>query len=116
MISKYIEYHGKRYALDYNKLKEICLSSSTEKGTSEIEISQAYEVNDAGQLEIASKVEHETKTDSIPQNDMIIYDLVKILLMSLLDNATTQSFDNMDIGSAITINTLLYWGILVEVI
>lgn len=110
----FIEFDGVNYALNYEKLKEICLTSSNDNGTREFEISQAYEVNEDGELEISSKVEHETKSNKNPQNDMIMYDMVKLLIVSLVENAS-KTFKDLDLGSVITINTLLSWGILEEI-
>ena len=106
--------NGARYALDYEKLKELCLTSSDVDGASEFEISEAYEVNGKDELELSSKVVHETKTNKNPQNDMIMYDLVKLMLVSLLDNASKSETD-LDLGSLITVNTLLHWGVLKEI-
>ena len=72
------------------KLKEICLSSSSEGGIKEIQIAQTYEVDENDELNIVSKVEHETKSFNNAQNDMIVYDIVKIFLVSLLENNETE--------------------------
>ena len=106
--------NGVCYALDYEKLKELCLTSSDTDGASEFEISEAYEVNEQYELELSSKVVHETKTNKNPQNDMIMYDLVKLMLVSLLDNASKSGAD-LDLGSLVTLNTLLHWGVLKEI-
>lgn len=108
--SKFISFCGKKYFLNLKKLKEICITPSTENGNNEIEISQAYESDENGELRLASKVEHETKTFGNTNNDMIVYDFVKLLIISLLENDATEEPE--DLSSIVTLNTLLYWGIL----
>lgn len=112
---KYITFKGNKYALNLDKLREVCLTSSTSGGTSEFEISQAYEAREDGEFALASKVEHETKTTGNPQNDMIIYDIVKVLILSLLDNNTYENEFEWTFGLSLTVNTLITWGILQEV-
>ena len=111
--SQKIKFKGHSYALNLEKLKEICLSSSSEGGAKEYEISQVYETQDNGELTLSSKVEHETKAMGNPQNDMIVYDIVKMLIVSLLENDTPEAeFVDFDFGTAFAINTLLSWGVL----
>ena len=90
--SKFISFCGKKYFLNLKKLKEICITPSTENGNNEIEISQAYESDENGELKLSSKVEHETKTFGNTNNDMIVYDFVKLLIISLLENDSTEHF------------------------
>jgi len=110
-----ITFGGNTYRINLLKLKEVCLSSSNEGNTKEIQIAQTYEIDEDGELELQTKVEHETKTIGNPQNDMIIYDIVKILIMSLLENDNTQKDFEITFGLQIAINTLLSWGILEEI-
>lgn len=106
---------GRKYFLDLAKLKDVCITPSNKDGNNELEISQAYEVDDSGELKLSSKIEHETKTFGTPQNDMIVYDFVKLLIVSLLEYDGTEDLED-DMGIVVTVNTLLYWGILKEVI
>lgn len=112
---KYFEFKGKKYAFDLNKLKEVCLTSSKDGVNKEIEISQAYETNEDGNLTLSNKVEHETKIFGNQQNDMIIYDVVKVLVIALLENSQDEENFTMDFGTCLTMNTLILWGILIEV-
>ena len=68
---RYFEFKGKKYAFDFEKLKEVCLTSSKDGVNKEVEISQAYEPNDEGDLVVSNKVEHETRIFGNQQNDMI---------------------------------------------
>lgn len=112
--SKYIAFNGKKYALNLEKLKEICLTSSSEYGGKEMEITQVYEPDNSGEFSIASRVEHETKVNKTPQNDMIVYDIVKLFIVSLLENSTAEAEFQNDFSTVLAINTLLSWGILEE--
>jgi hypothetical protein len=105
-----IVFEGKKYAINLEQLKKVCLSSSSEGGTREYEISQVYEAEDNDEMRLSSKVEHETKVSGNPQNDMIVYDVVKVLILSLLDKTDFV----MDFGTTLAINTLLSWGVLEE--
>ena len=113
--SKYITFKGKTYAINLDKLREVCLTSSNSGGTNEMEISQVYEAQDDDEFKLSSRVEHETKTTGNPQNDMIIYDIVKLLIVSILDyNAPEKEFE-WPFSLVISINTLLSWGVLEEI-
>ena len=74
--NKYFYFGGKKYFLNLDKIKEVCFAPQNENSNNELEISQAYEMDDNGEMKLSSKVEHETKTFSNPQSDMIVYDFV----------------------------------------
>jgi hypothetical protein len=112
--SKYISFKGKKYALNLERLKEVCLTPSLEHGAKEIEITQVYEPDGGGDFSISSRVEHETKSNKTLQNDMIVYDIVKLLILGLLENNNLESAFEFDFSTAIAVNTLLNWGILEE--
>ena len=112
---KYFDFCGKKYAFDLEKLKEVCLTSSKDGVNKELEISQAYEPNDDGELAVSNRVEHETRIFGNQQNDMIIYDIVKVLAISLLENNQDENSFTMDFVTCLTMNTLICWGILIEV-
>lgn len=111
---KYIAFNGKKYALNLERLKEVCLTPSSEYGGKEMEITQVYEPDSSGDFAISSRVEHETKVNKTPQNDMIVYDIVKLIIISLLENENSEAEFQYDFGTAFAINTLLSWGILEE--
>ena len=114
MEIKYITFNKKKYTFNLEKLKEVCLTSS-DKGGRELEITQVYEPLEDGEMVISSRVEHETKVSKTLQNDMIVYDIVKLFITSLLDkNSVNENEYEMDFSTALAINTLLSWGILEE--
>jgi len=113
--NKYITFAGKVYVLNLDKFREVCTPKASELGTREYEISQVYEVDDDGDFSMQSKVEHETKGAGNPQNDMIVYDVVKMFVMALLENDKPSNEFSYDFGTAFAINTLLNWGVLEEI-
>lgn len=109
-----ISFLGKTYALNLDKLKEICLTPQ-QGNQKEQEIVQTYEADDSGDFTISQKIERETRNNTNQQNDMLLYDFVKMLVVSILDdNTENMTYANMPIGLSLSINTLLYWGILEE--
>lgn len=112
---KKVKFNGVMYRLNLLKLKEVCLTTSSDCKTKEIQIAQTYEIDDSGELELQTKVEHETKSPDNQQNDMIIYDIVKLLIISLLENNSTELEFETTFGLELAINTLLSWGILEEI-
>ena len=108
----YLVFKGKKYAINLSKLKEVCLFSNGEIGQREFEISQAYEANENGDLSMSSKIEHETKISGNPQNDMIVYDIVKMMILSLLENTATEDAFKNDFATCLSVNTLVSWGVL----
>ena len=111
---KFISFDGKKYAVNLERLKEVSLTSSSENGAREVEITQVYEPDGGGDYTISSRVEHETKVSKTPQNDMIVYDFVKLLIISLLENEGVEENFQYDFGTVLAINTLISWGILEE--
>lgn len=113
--TKYLTFKGKKYVLDLDVFKSVCTPTSKELRTSEYEISQVYESDENGELNMSSKVEHETKGNGNPQNDMIVYDVVKMLVVSLLENDKTEKEFEYDFGTVFALNTLISWGVITEI-
>ena len=121
-----ITYKKKKYAFDLEAIKRLCFLSDAQKGK-ETEIIESYSKNDMGILELVSKDTKEVKGSGNPQNDMIIYDIVKLLMTALLANSTNPQlpYDEddeesevdfiMDFSTALSFNTCIMCGILVEV-
>lgn len=110
-----ISVFGKKYAFNLEKIREVCLTNSESGGTKQYEISEAYDRQEDGDYSMSSKVEHETKVIGNAQNDMIIYDVVKLFIVTLLENSSTTD-DDVDLGTALALNTMIDWGLLYEVI
>ena len=59
------------YQINFEKLREICLSSTNDLGTKEIQIVQTYDFDERDEANLSQKIEHETKTLGGNQNGMI---------------------------------------------
>ena len=114
-IPKMIKFKDCAYVIDLEAFKSVCTPFSKDLGTREYEITQVYERADNGEVDLSSKVEHETKGNGNPQNDMIVYDVVKMLIVSLLENDKTEEDFEYDFGTVFAINTLISWGVLKRV-
>lgn len=112
---KYISFKGKKYVINLDVFKAVCTPITNDFGPREYEISQVYEPDENGELSMSSKVEHETKSTGNPQNDMIVYDVVKLLLVSILENDKTEKEFDYDFGTVFALNTLISWGVITEV-
>lgn len=129
MQSNYvITYRNRKYAFNLEAVKKLCFLSDVQKGK-ETEIAESYVKNDMGIMEMVAKETKELKGSGNPQNDMIIYDIVKLLMTALLANNTNPQIpyadenddeENeidfiMDFSTALAFNTCIMAGILVEV-
>lgn len=111
----YISFEGRKYAFDLEEIKNFCLISSEQNGK-ETEVTEGYDANENdGTLTLSSKIFREVKSTGNPQNDMIVYDVVKLFIIRLLDNASTEKEFEMDFSTALAINTLLKWKMLIEI-
>lgn len=115
MKTDFVVFGNYTYRLNFEKLKEVCLTSSKDCTQKEIEITQNYQLDDDDELNIVEKTEHEVKMLGNSQNDMIIYDIFKLLLVSLLENDSTINEFKPTFGTSLAINTLIGWGVLEKI-
>ena len=107
--------YGKKYAFDMNKIKDICVESSNDEDA-ENEITTTFEKDDNGNLEISGKLIREIKSNSNAQNGMIIYDVIKLFIIRLMDNAEImKEGSEVDFSTSLALNTLINCGILIEI-
>lgn len=111
---EYIKFHDTIYAFDLDAIKKACLVSADQNGK-ETEVTEAYETDEENKLTLSSKIVRDIKSTGNPQNDMIIYDVVKLFIIRLIDNSSLESEFEMDFSTALAINTLIKWGMLVEI-
>lgn len=111
---KYISFAGKKYAIDLIKLEEACLISDNQKNN-EKEITEAYERDSDGNITMSSRIIREVKTAGNSQNDMIIYDLIKLFVIRLMENTLLEHEFEPDFSTSLAFNTLINWGILKEI-
>ena len=113
----YIPFNGKKYMIDIEALKRICLISSDQNGK-ETEVTEGYDVREEdGSLSLTSKILREVKSTGNPQNDMIIYDIIKAFIVRLLENDYTEIdfINKLDFSTVLSFNTLVECGLLVEI-
>ena len=114
MSNTFCTIDGKKYAFNLQKIKDFCLTSDKEKG-GEVEVMEVHEPNTSGVLELASKTVHEVKSSGNPQNDTIMYDLIKLFVVTLLDSEIkgkheAEVFSQMDFATGLSFNTMLEMG------
>lgn len=110
-----ITYEGRKFAFDIDAIKKLCFVSSNQKDT-EKEITEVYGGEDKDDMELSSKIIREVKSQGDKQADNIMYDLVKLLMTRLLENGeVVRQYFPMDFSTSLALNTLLKWGVLVEV-
>lgn len=115
MENSVVVFNGRKYAFNLEKIKDFCLVSDKERG-GQVEVMEVQEPNDNGMLGIVSKTTHEVKGTGNPQNDSITYDLMKLFIVTLLDNemkGTTET--EMTFPIRLSFNTLLENGFLYEI-
>ena len=111
---------NKKYAFDLSKIKDFCLMSDKEKG-GEVEIMEVHEPNERGNLTLSSKTVHEVKGSGNPQNDTIMYDLIKVFIVTLLNSEIDVNspektvISHMDFATRLAFNTLIEMGFLYEI-
>lgn len=111
--AKMIKFAGKIYYMDLDTIKSVCFPTKSDVPQKVVDISQIYEPDGNG-MSLTQRVEHETKSSETTQTDMVIYDLVKTLVISILENDKPEKEWSFDLGTAFAVNTLIAWGILRE--
>ena len=102
--------------MNIKRINEFCFVSSGKTG-SESEITEAYESDENNEFHLTSKINREIKTAGNAQDDMIVYDFVKSLVMRLLDDdaKVTANENDADFGFALAFNTLISEGMIEEI-
>lgn len=109
-LSKYhLTYNDKKYAIDLNVLKKVCLLSDVGGKKKDSEITESYEINDSGDMELTTKIIRDVDSERNTQGDMILYDVVKLFILKLLEN------EHDGFSTSIALNTLIMCGILIEI-
>lgn len=113
-MKKYIEFEGRTFYVDVDKIIEYCLKSEN-KNIRDSEITEGYEKLDeeSNALTLTSRVIRENTGTSNPQNDMITYDIFKMFLSILLGQEATSN-PMLNVSFAIAFNTMLEMGFLIE--
>ena len=111
----YLVFNTKKYVLDVKAIIDFCLVSE-EKNIRGNEITEGYEKlnEDDDILTLTSRVIRENTDVSNPQNDMIAYDFIKMVL-SILLGQEENSVPSKNFSFVLAFNTLLSMGFLKEV-
>ncbi len=120
--NRFYNINGRKYAFDLEKIKKFCLLSDAQRNT-ETEIIENYVMNDDSPV-LDSKTTRDVKSTGNPQNDTIVYDLVKLFIGTILNNdiplfleGTNDRDSNveLDFASGLAMNTMLEMGFLYEI-
>ena len=108
---KYIAFNGKKYAFSLEGLRNAYqVSSSGNGGLREYEITEQYEPDQRGSMTKTTRIERESKQNKNPQDDAMVHEII-----ALLENSMVEDEFRMDMGTALALNTLISWGILIEI-
>ena len=121
----YVEFEGKCYMIDLDKLLEtVTKSSATVKDQTKVE-TWGYVTDEKGNTDFKTiqKEFSETSSDGRETFSTIRYDLVKNLINLIVSPIADEngnvlritSFDDMFFGQKIAFNTLLNEGIIIEI-
>jgi len=121
MEDRYVVFNNKKYAFNLSKIKQFCVVSDKETGK-ETEVIEAYELDSDETMKMTSKTCRDVKGAGNPQNDTIMYDLVKMFILPLVTNeqpflsdGTTVTTVTTDFSVMLCMNTMLEAGFLYEI-
>lgn len=113
---KYITFNGKRYAFSLEGLRNAYqASSSGNGGLREYEVTEQYEPDQRGAMTRTTRIERESKQNKNPQDDAMVHEIIKLIIIAVLENSMNEEEFRMDMGTAVALNTLVSWGILIEI-
>ncbi len=125
MDTNYIEFEGKTYAIDIEKLVQaVTKTNETMKDKSKVETwGYASDGENDPEFKVIQKEISESTSDGTDTFSTICYDLIKNLLNLIVspiadDNGNIMrinSFEDMFFGQILAFNTLLNEGIIIEV-
>lgn len=115
MENRYFSYNGRTFYIDIDKIIEFCLKSEN-KNVRDSEITEGYEklTDESNVLTLTSRVIRENTGTSNPQNDMITYDIFKMILAVILGQEATSN-PELNVSYIIAFNTLMQMGMIVEI-
>lgn len=115
MEKKYFSYNGRTFYIDIDKIIEFCLKSEN-KNVRDSEITEGYEklTDESNVLTLTSRVIRENTGTSNPQNDMITYDVFKMILAVILGQDATSD-PELNVSYIIAFNTLMQMEMIVEI-
>ena len=111
-----LTFNGKHYRFNLDKINQYCLVSGNKAGN-ESEITEAYETDENGEFHLTSKINREITTPGNSQDDMIMYDFIKTMVVRLVESQMPvyANETQTDFGLAIAFNTMIFYGMIEEV-
>lgn len=120
-----IEFEGKTYAIDFEKLIEVATKANDAiKDKSKIETwGYATDTNNEPEFKVVQKEVSETTSDGTEAYSTIRYDFIKNLMNLIISPIADEngnvfrvnSFEDMFFGQMLAFNTFLNEGIIIEV-
>lgn len=111
-----ITLNDKTYAFSLNKILDFCQSGEKSRET---EIIDTYEMDEHNTPKAVNKQTREVKNNQPTQNENIRYDLIKMLITTLLENNNAAGneidMEPFDLGTSLAFNTLLSDNFIYEI-
>ena len=104
----FLTLNDRKYAFNIKKIQDVCFVENE----SDREITEGFEHN-GNELAMTSKIIREYRSNSNDQNSMIVYDVVKLLILKILESDSTAFNDNL--GLIVALNTCIDMGIIYEI-
>lgn len=97
------------YVFDLEKMMNFVFDKDGERSNNNVEITETYEANDNGGLQLVSRSAQETKGNASrsTSSDNIRYDLVKLFISSLDSMPVEIDSDEISFGEKVIINTMI---------
>lgn len=111
MQATYFDFEGRKYALNLKKIFEY-VSYYDKNEKQEKEICNIYSRDNNGDVNLVSKQVKEITAPGDSQVDNIRYDMIKTLLVDVMNIAIGEE---MSLSNVISLNTLINEGLLIEI-
>ena len=100
--------------MDFDRMVEVCTIDTQKPRRDEVEISNVYDRDDDDELKVSQKVEREMMRSTTSQNEIMLFDIVKLMMMSLIGDEFPEEAFAWTFGTALSFNTLLNLGVIYE--
>lgn len=110
----YAVFMGKKYRVNIEKIIDFCTSKTQD--TKEQEITEAYQLSETdGELELSSKINRELKSVGGSQENVMAYEIIKMLLGRCIDDAYSKDGVSDGVSLPLTFNTLIAYDMITEI-
>lgn len=111
---RFVNFEGRCYAVDFDRMVEVCTIDTQKPRRDEVEISNVYDRDDDDELKVSQKIEREMMRSATSQNEIMLFDIVKLMMMSLIGDEFPEEAFAWTFGTALSFNTLLNLGVIYE--